>query len=572
MGMQQESDSDDIEAYCPGLDCAVNTHPALNNLEKMTPIYDDGGLHRSKDPGAGAITPYHNGSTYVNRDIPAGGELFKDYGSSWFNYRWEAFQYLPMWEHYEEAHALLRKWDTLKVRDDTVKADLYSILKGLDVAPRNAEAALHADESSFHSRILAALPSTYRDAKHVLDHDTDIPSLHQDKHVRSIEYLRNHGKCLDHIQNRPSTIPQAGRGAFAVRDLPKGTIISASPLHHVEESFANMYNFSVRPDGSWLRVKDQVVNKQLMLNYCFAHPNSTILLCPYGSSINYINHSRNQTNVRIQWATNFTYGHNHSMVEGPISDLLKTEKPKLAFDYIATRDIKEGDELLLDYGDAWIAAWERHVQNWKPVANADSYTSARLMNLYFPDSILRTELEQQYDPYPPHLELRCHKGLFNAAGKTQFRWTINDVGMPCRVLARDIRKDDGQVLYSVELEYHHGKNKVTRTQRSDVPRHSMAFVDVPFSTDLHLRNAFRHPIGIPDDIFPPQWTNKLLEESDAAAQPGPPGDRATVVDSNTLKDSLLGDNAENDDDYEDDDFSYYNKFVAPCGLDIIFTS
>lgn len=77
MGMMTETDSDDLEAYCPGLDCAVNCHPALLNVDKMTPVYDEP-LHRSKDPGAGAITPYHNGTTYVSRDIPAGGELFKD--------------------------------------------------------------------------------------------------------------------------------------------------------------------------------------------------------------------------------------------------------------------------------------------------------------------------------------------------------------------------------------------------------------------------------------------------------------------------------------------------------------
>jgi len=82
MGMTAESTSDDVEAYCPGLDCAVNCNPALLNVAKSTPIYDEAALHRSRDPGAGARTPYHNGTTYVTRRIPAGGELFKDYGES----------------------------------------------------------------------------------------------------------------------------------------------------------------------------------------------------------------------------------------------------------------------------------------------------------------------------------------------------------------------------------------------------------------------------------------------------------------------------------------------------------
>ena len=80
MGMSTEIDSDDVEAYWPGLDCMVNCNLALLNVKKAEPIYDEGGLHRSTHPGAGAISPYHNGTTFVKRHIPAGGELFKYYG------------------------------------------------------------------------------------------------------------------------------------------------------------------------------------------------------------------------------------------------------------------------------------------------------------------------------------------------------------------------------------------------------------------------------------------------------------------------------------------------------------
>ena len=84
MGMGLETATDDNEALCPGLDCAVNCNLALINVEKATPIYDDGGLDRTKDPGVGAFSPYHNGTTVVTRAIPPGGELFKFYGDNWF--------------------------------------------------------------------------------------------------------------------------------------------------------------------------------------------------------------------------------------------------------------------------------------------------------------------------------------------------------------------------------------------------------------------------------------------------------------------------------------------------------
>ena len=40
-----------------------------------------------------------------------------------------------------------------------------------------------------------------------------------------------------------------------------------------------------------------------------------------------------------------------------------------------------------------------------------------------------------------------------------------------------------------------------------VPREAIRFSDKLYTTDQHLEYAFRHPIGMPDDIFPLQWKN-----------------------------------------------------------------
>jgi hypothetical protein len=41
------------------------------------------GLRRSKDPGAGAFTPYHNRQATASRNIKSGQELFVSYGNAW---------------------------------------------------------------------------------------------------------------------------------------------------------------------------------------------------------------------------------------------------------------------------------------------------------------------------------------------------------------------------------------------------------------------------------------------------------------------------------------------------------
>lgn len=511
MGMTQETETDDIEAYCPGLDCAVNCHTALLNVDKMTPIYDEAGLSRGKDPGAGAITPYHNGTTKVSRDIPVGGELFKDYGHGWFDYRYGVFGEIPMPEHYGEAQDLLEDFMELDIEDEQIRADLYAVVTAAKGRPLPSDTTIFGMRSS---RILNALPNDYAKAK--IAAASDLAILHQPAHTRDMEFLRQNGKCIDHIENKPSSIQQAGRGAFAVRALPKGTTISASPLHHVDRSFANMYNFTFDEESkAWIRVKDQIVGYQLMLNYCYAHPDSSIMLCPYGAGINYINHDRQRANVKIQWAKNFAVAHNQTAVEsGPYSMFAQTEKPFLTFDYIATKDIAKGEELFLDYGDTWVEAWRKHVKEWKPVEGAATYVSARYWNEHYREDVLRTEEEQKHDPYPKHLELRCHNGLMNARGAVTFRWSITHFGQPCRILRRDI--EDGDFHYTVEIEYRADEEdeEVTLVTKADVPRASIAFVDKPGTTDMHLPNAFRHPIGIPDEIFPEQWKNLLLEEEE----------------------------------------------------------
>jgi hypothetical protein len=105
---------------------------------------------------------------------------------------------------------------------------------------------------------------------------------------------------------------------------------------------------------------------QVLTNYCFGHTNSSLLLCPYGNGVNYINHNQTQANVRFRWAEGFGVMHNETLInEGTLEDMSVT--PQLAFDYIALRDIQEGEELFLDYGDSFEAAWQRHVANFKPV-------------------------------------------------------------------------------------------------------------------------------------------------------------------------------------------------------------
>lgn len=65
-------------ALSPGTGAALNCFFPLINVEgaDADTKMDGAGLHRSKDPGAGAFTLFHGHSAYATRDIQAAEELF----------------------------------------------------------------------------------------------------------------------------------------------------------------------------------------------------------------------------------------------------------------------------------------------------------------------------------------------------------------------------------------------------------------------------------------------------------------------------------------------------------------
>jgi hypothetical protein len=297
---------------------------------------------------AGAMTPYHSQATKVKRDIPAGSELFKFYGDRWFASREETFGLIPLTEDYNVAQRMLNKFDKLRLEhfegNNELRDDLYSLMKDT------------IGKSMWESRTMNALPQSADDAQKAAD--LGIHSLYQPTAIRDIDFLQKYGKCMDNIRAGTSTLPsgQGGRGAFATRFLKKGSIVTGTPVHHVpNKDFATMFHMiKNKTDGSsdgeetWLRFVDEIESFQMLLNYCYSHTETTMMLCPYGSGVNYINHNKTMANIRIQWAQNGLTSHNDSWLERRVEDFNWDFKIGLAFDYVAMRDIQEGEELFLD--------------------------------------------------------------------------------------------------------------------------------------------------------------------------------------------------------------------------------
>ncbi len=198
----------------------------------------------------------------------------------------------------------------------------------------------------------------------------------------SLEYLKANGFCLDNMRPRKSRIKEAGRGAFATRDLVEGSIVAPVPvaLVHRDELDSKLTN--------------QQDSQQLLLNYCFGDESSDWLLFPYSPVVNLVNHY-NEPNVKLRWSSASMYDQKSQKMKPGMTNLLEL---------VATRPIKMGEEIYLDYGRAWEDSWWKHVQEiWKP--NSKHYTPSYVMDDAI--KIIRTESEQKEHPYPKNLFTSC---------------------------------------------------------------------------------------------------------------------------------------------------------------------
>lgn len=84
---------------------------------------------------------------------------------------------------------------------------------------------------------------------------------------------------------------------------------------------------------------------------------------------------------------------------------------------------------------------------------------------------------------------------------------------PCSVIRQD---DDDGLRYTVRIHiapwvrkplppWH--DNRLPRLL-TNYSREQIHYFVKPFKSDQHLPNVFRHPLGIPDEMLPPQWRNK----------------------------------------------------------------
>ena len=515
-----------------GFGAVGNSHQALNNLDEGLARFDSAGLHRSRDVGAGQFSPYHDRQARTSVAIPAGSELFVDYGENWFTSRTGTFGYLPMEDDYNKVDRFLKEFHRFD------KSNLLNANAGGPISNAIREEYWDLIRQFYgrnNSRAVNALPNTFADAEVAME--GGIRKVVRE--IRSPDWFQEHGKCLDNIRPQPSTIRQAGRGAFATRFIPKGNLVIAAPLIQIPQGrdVFKMYAMNqTNAKGDFVRGDLNTsthVGYQLMMNYAFGHPESSVFLTPYGPSVSFINHNATSANTKLQWADP-----KHEWLSQSVEWLEKnTTGAQLSFDVIATRDIMPGEEVFLDYGDSWQNRWDGYVQNWSPPTGSEDYVSASDMNAEFDKNgvkgkygVLRTAKEQQAEPYPSNIIMHCRYSAttlskLKKGEKVTKVWDKSQAQAklhPCEILSKHAKKGGRSTsyMYTVKILEHRSRlgkfgndEKLPGLPRgrhftlTGVPREAILFGDKLYSNDIFLSNSFRHEIVVPDDIWPESWKN-----------------------------------------------------------------
>lgn len=470
-------------------------------------------------PSRGAISTYTNYTMRASQPIKRGMEIFANFGDVWDGDKNKEDIYgdkLTRWD-YQDADKILEKilefMDkhgekmNAQTRDDVLDFVLGKVL---------------GTAAGTHAKVIRSLiPAHPGKLQTVKDMGGTFAYRNPDL-VKTQKWLDKHAVCADNLENKLSTNPEAGRGAFAVRNIKKGKIVAPVPMLHIaKDDVTFMYELveKVMDNGKkkFEYNLDKPLGQQLLVNYCLAHPESSMFLFPLSSQVTQVNHAPpEKANARLTWSKNKYWGNAYDLQDMTPKELADYHHVSVTMELYALRDIAEGEEVFIDYGREWEAAWKTHMADYK---ESDWPIKAEDLKQEFKNKPHKTREEREKEPLPENVKTVC---IVETDEMTDGMRKVNDEGDEIAIWVAPANLDEfiGSNMYlcdiidkkpSGEHFYNYtiwGYNDGMTTEVIDVPHSVVSFVDMPYTSDMHHADAFRHPIGIPDVIFPQAWRDR----------------------------------------------------------------
>jgi len=540
-----------------------NFHTLLYNLNFRLPMepYDDSfeNISLQDNPGAGAFSNHKGRDFTADRDVEEGEEIFLNYGEQYLEGR-SHLDHVPRAADYYAAAKILKRLFARLKRDGVLVSTMERPdTEGSEEIIDNAFSEIKESSRLINQRVDSILPKTIDEIQRIYNEINKSKSDNFEESVsfaiarnslskRDVSWLKKNGICLDNIKPGPSILPYAGQGAKARRFLPKGELIVPAPLLQImNRDVLSTHKVLINNDGSFDHHYNEQVGSQILLNYCFGRKESSLLLCPTTNAI-LINHcsddcgiSSQGPNARVQWSRDKT---TQKWLGMTLEEMSEQSSRGLSIDIIALRDISPGEEIFIDYGLNWENSWDNHDLHWeeklKEANSGIPQVSTTILNeletpleslttgfkeggtkqiftgcLYWEDDSvpqIRPNLRGTWKYFDDEKILArfsssgSHFELENIDYKR-----MHNAWWPCSVVRKE---DDKSNTYTVRIFQADWRPPTMWTEANiprfltEFPEDSIRFFHVPYSSPMHMKEAFRHSIEIPLEMFPKQWLNR----------------------------------------------------------------
>lgn len=142
-----------------------------------------------------------------------------------------------------------------------------------------------------------------------------------------------------------------GKGVYARKSFKKGDLVTVSPVLLMDKDTV---------------AKIALNSHSIIQNYCLASSLSSVALLPFGWGA-LVNHaSPKKANMELEWywwneKDEYHQKEKERKISSTLLELSKAHVAQLDIGYIATRDITEGEELFIYYGETWFGEWSTYL-------------------------------------------------------------------------------------------------------------------------------------------------------------------------------------------------------------------
>lgn len=241
------------------------------------------------------------------------------------------------------------------MKEAYVTEDFYSAAGAVEQYRRTGEGIIYDEEGNllvpegvFSDLVVSLLPQNRTEFVKLTDGIEEFEELVRQIAIKSldrptVEEIKAKGICMDNLVPNESTIPSAGQGGFAQRVVRKGAIVAPAFLMQIVDKDALIiYDDGMNPIGH-----------QLLMNYCFGHSESSMLLCPNTNAV-LINHCSSRTkecgpdgpNAIVNWASGWDPV-SDAWRQKEVEDIAEQSSRGLTFEIVALRDIMPGEEVFI---------------------------------------------------------------------------------------------------------------------------------------------------------------------------------------------------------------------------------